>query len=299
MTGVWRHALILAQLLGLPFILPVERASAPRSSQAGRDNAVPNPETFPQFIEAARRNAMGYLQALPDFICTQTTRRYLRSGQRSARRDMMPGEEWRLEDDIVEELTYFDHKESYRLLRVDRRAGAFMNPEGRPGSSSTGEFASMLASLFNPASRAVFELEKAETIKGRRTVRAGYRVEQANSDRELRFLLEGNLLRTIKVAYRGRCWLDAATAQVVRLDLESVGIPPDFPIARSSAALEYGLVNIGGREFWLPVRAESLLATSSSRELPEHERLRDSRNVIEFKNYRRFGTDVKIQYPPP
>ncbi len=106
-------------------------------------------------------------------------------------------------------------------------------------------------------------------------------------------------MRSMRVAYRGRCWLDAATGQVVRLELEAVGIPPDFPISQSSTVVEYGPVEIAGKKCWLPVRAETRLATSSSRELPEHERLRDSRNVIEFRDYRRFGADVKIQYLPP
>ncbi len=297
-----RSVSLLTLLATLPFHFPgvlVFAESAPPSPQAAADASVPTRETFPQFMEAARQNAIRYLQELPDFICTQTTRRYLRTRQRPGRSGFMPGGRWTLEDQIVEELTYFDHKESYKLLKVDRRTGAFMRPAGRPGSSSTGEFASLLASLFNPASRAAFEMEKVEKIKGRKVVRATYKVEQANSDRELKFLLEGDLMRSMKVAYRGRCWLDVATTQVVRVELESVDIPSDFPIARSSTALEYGLVDIAGREFWLPVRAESRLATSSSRDLPEHERLRESRNVIEFRDYHKFGSGVRIQYPPP
>jgi hypothetical protein len=81
--------------------------------------------------------------------------------------------------------------------------------------------------------------------------------------------------------------------------LEAAEIPPDYPIARSSTAVEYGPVDIADKRCWLPLRAENRLATSTSRDLPEHEKLRKSRNVIEFHDYRRFGADVKIQYLPP
>jgi hypothetical protein len=250
-------------------------------------------------MEAAGRKALSYVQELPDFVCIQTTKRFIRVPRRMSPTGALPEEHWNLEDQITEELTYNDHRESYKLLKADRHEGAFMSPDARRGSSSTGEYASILESLFRPASHARFQMEGIEKIKGRKTVRTKFRVEQANSDRDLKYLLEGTPMRSIQVAYGGRCWLDAATGQVVRLELEAVEIPPDFPIAQSSTVVEYGAVEIAGKRCWLPVRAETRLATSRSRDLPEHERLRDSRNVIEFRDYRRFGADVKIEYLAP
>ena len=269
-----------------------------RPSEATSDAPVPTRETFPQFIEAARQKAIKYVQELPNFICVQITKRYIRSPQRLSRTGMMQAEQWVLEDEITEELTYNDQKESYRLLKLDRRTGAFMSSEARRGSTSTGEFASVLGLLFQPASQAWFQMEGVEKISGRKTVRTRYQVEQVNSARELNYFLEGNLMRSVKVAYRGRCWLEAATGQVVRLELETVDIPVHFPIARSSLTIDYGPVDIAGTRAWLPVRAETWLATSTSKDLPEHEKLRESHNVIVFRDYHRFGSDVKIQYPP-
>jgi len=304
MVKPWRSALIHTLLLAVAAHFPGARSFAQSlpsspSSQITSNPSVPTKETFPQFVEMARQKAIKYVQEMPNFICIQTTKRYLRIPQRPSRTGIMPGEQWALEDQIIEELTYFNQKEFYRLLKMERRAGAALSTEASRGSRSTGEYASLLASLFQPASRAYFQMEGVEKISGRKTVRARYRVEQANSDRELKFFLEGNLMRSIKVAYRGRCWLDMGSGQAVRLELEAIAIPADFPIARSSTTVDYGLVDIAGTKFWLPVRAEAQLATSSSKDLPEHEKLRESRNVLEFRDYHRFGADVRILYPPP
>ncbi len=259
---------------------------------------IPTRESFPKFIETARQRALQYVREIPDFVCTQITKRYIRTPQKTSRTGIMERESWVLEDQITEEVSYFDHKESYRLLKMDRRAGTPMSPEARRGATSTGEYASELALLFQPATRARFEMEGIEKISGRKAVRARYRVEQANSESELKYLLEGNLIQSIKVDYRGRCWLDAVSGQIVRLQMEAVDIPSDFAIALSNMSVDYGPIDIAGSTFWLPIRAETHLATSNSKDLPEHERLRESRNVIKFENYHKFGTDVKIVYPP-
>jgi hypothetical protein len=46
------------------------------------------------------------------------------------------------------------------------------------------------------------------------------------------------------------------------------------------------LADIGGKKYWLPVRAEVLLVEGGSK--------LQTRNVIEFKRYRKFEAEVKI-----
>ncbi len=303
MTGaffrVLSASLLLAFTVRTSSALQLRQSLPPDpTSDAASGFSLPTKETFLEFIEAVRQKVLRHVQEMPDFVCTQLTKRYIRLPQRSSRTGIMAEEQWTLEDQITEELTYFDHKESYRLLRLDRRAGTGASPEARRGASSTGEYASVLALLFQPDTRARFEMEGIEKINGKKVVRARYKVEQVNSQRELTYLLEGKLMRSIKVAYRGRCWLGTESGQVVRLQLEAVDIPSDFPIARATMSVDYGPIDVAGTLSWLPIRAETQLATSASKDLPEHEKLRGSRNVIEFKDYHKFGTDVKILYPP-
>ncbi len=92
--------------------------------------------------------------------------------------------------------------------------------------------------------------------------------------------------QAVVTPYRGRCWIDPTSLQVVKIEERAFRIPPAFPITRSEGSTEYSLVEIAGREHWLPVRAEVLLEHRSARV--------HSKNVIEFKRYRKFGSDVKI-----
>ena len=86
--------------------------------------------------------------------------------------------------------------------------------------------------------------------------------------------------------YRGRCWIDPDSLQVVQIKERAYRIPETFPGTRSEGSTEYNRVKIMGQSHWLPVRAEVLMENRSAR--------LHTRNVIQFKQYRKFGSDVKF-----
>src|SRR5262245_11717245 len=225
-----------------------------------------------KFLEQVRAKAIAYTDDLPNFICTQVT-------QRSAR--YFPGG-WRSLDNYVAELSYFDKKEHYKILTVANQATSTATIENLSGTRSTGQIVSSMRSLFEPATNAVFRLEGREQTGGRETIRVGYQVARETSSRTINY----NNERTIVTAYRGRCWIDPESLQIVRLEDKAINIPPDFPITRSDGATDYDLADIGGRKYWLPVRAEVLLVEGGSK--------LHTRNVIEFKRYRKFEAEVRI-----
>jgi len=227
---------------------------------------------WPKFLEHVRAKAIAYTDELPNFICTQVT-------QRSAR--YFPGG-WRSVDNFVAELSYFDRKEHYKILTVANQATTTATIENLSGTRSTGEFGTSMRSLFEPATKAAFRLEGREQTNGRETIRLGYQVARETSSRSINY----NNERTIVTAYRGRCWIDPESFQVVRLEDKAINIPPDFPITRSDGATEYDLADIGGKKYWLPVRAEVLLVEGGAK--------LHTRNVIEFKRYRKFEAEVRI-----
>jgi hypothetical protein len=97
------------------------------------------------------------------------------------------------------------------------------------------------------------------------------------------------------VAYRGLVWFEIASGQVIRLQFETLNLPTDFPIARSAWAIDYDVVGIGPEEYRLPVRAEVQSVTSSCKDLLPAEKNHHTRNVIEFKQYHKFETEVKVR----
>ncbi len=319
MTKAWQSALVASLLLGTAIVCRYTPMQAQSSA------ALPQPETkpvkftlteenWPQFLEVARSKALLYVNELPDFTCIQATRRYagrtievsLPSGvslSSEGRGQLGQGDQWRdgvqwiLQDEIIQEVIFSNHQEHYKLVQEARIPTTLPLSRGRQDLTSAGEFGSTLKSLFDPGTKADFGLEKLEKIRGRKAARAKFEVSLGNSDREIAFWGgAGEEVKsfTIKVAYRGQVWFDLASGQVVRLQFEALKLPPDFPIAQSIWAIDYDLVGIGGKKYWLPVRAELQTSTSSCKYLPPSGRNRQARNLIEFKEYHKFATEVKI-----
>jgi hypothetical protein len=78
--------------------------------------------------------------------------------------------------------------------------------------------------------------------------------------------------------------------QLVRLEYKALDIPKGFPIMQSEGSTDYELTDIEGNKYWLPIHAEVLLMV----DLPDREGRVHTRNVIEFKQYRKFEAEVRI-----
>jgi hypothetical protein len=268
-------------------------------------------EDWPQFLATARDKALLYAAGLPNFTCIQTTRCYagqtrqlsfptgvsVASGTgRQIGPGLQQGEglQWILQDEIVQEVIYSNQQEHYKLLKRAHPSPATSEVQ-QGGLISTGEFGSTLKSLFDPASKADFWFEKIEKIRRWKSARAKFQVSQENSDREIVYGAESDTeARSLRVAYGGLVWFEIASGQVIRLQFETLNLPTDFPIAHSAWAIDYDVVGIGPEEYRLPVRAEVQSVTSSCKDLLPTEKNRHTRNVIEFKQYHKFETEVKV-----
>lgn len=259
-----------------PAATPPATAATEPATTPGR-SGLPDRETWPQFLEQVRSTAMAYTENLPNFICTQITQRYLRR---------LPKTGWVRVDNFVAELTYYDKQEHYKLVSVGNRSAASdATLESLKGTTSTGEFGSSLNYLFDPATGTQFRFEGIDHSRGSPTVRVGFRVPKDTSKRSIIFR-EGTTEVGVVTPYRGRCWIDPGSLQVVQIKERAYRIPETFPITRSEGSTQYDRVEIAEQQHWLPVRAEVLLENRSAR--------LHTRNVIQFKQYRRFGSEVKF-----
>jgi hypothetical protein len=238
---------------------------------------LPNNMNWVDFLSSVRSKAMEYTDNLPNFICTQITQRFLRR---------LPKKGWIRADNFVAELTYYDQTEHYKLLSVANRAAKTdATLESLGGTFSTGEFGSTLNYLFNPETKAVFRLEGVEKNQKSTAVRIGFKVPLDRSKRQIIFKSKDSE-QSVVTGYRGRCWIDSDSLQVIRIKEKAFKIPSDFPITRSEGGTVYDEVEIAGLKYWLPVRAEVLLENGTAK--------LHTKNVIEFKRYRKFGSDVKF-----
>ncbi|MGH9666113.1 MAG: hypothetical protein ACRD9L_16940, partial [Bryobacteraceae bacterium] len=141
----------------------LEQTSASQSAAAPPPAKViyvppPPPDSIQQkkVLQEATDFALNYNKTLPDYICTQVTRRYVDPRGRG----FIPI------DTIVEKLTYFEHKEDYKVVLVNSTPTEVKH-EQLGGASSSGEFGTMLNDIFDPKSKTTFDWERWGTLRKR------------------------------------------------------------------------------------------------------------------------------------
>ena len=237
-------------------------------------------------LEQARQTTLAAKGGMPDFVVKQLITRAYALGQTR---------NWQRRDNLTVAVSYRESQgEKYKLLRVngiaqqqdEQERGDYMQAGG---TSSSGEFVSMLVELFDPATQAEFKVVDTDTIRERRTIIYEYAVKKENSKQSLTVTDSALPSSSVIVAYRGRLWLDRETFRVLRNENISVDIPADFPITATNNIIDYDWVTISDKKYLLPIRAEVELTT-----LSRDERLFQTRNEIRFRDYQKFGTEVKI-----
>ena len=185
-----------------------------------------------------------------------------------------------LQDLISAEIIYEDGEESYRNVKINNRSTG-KHLQELEGSWSTGEFATSMLILFDPASKAQFSSRGSTNISGFRAEVYDFQVPSETSHWKLS---AGS--QTATPAYTGSVWVDPNTARVLRIEKQARNIPPAFPIDAVESAIDYSYVPVGGKSFLLPVHAESLGCQRGSSYC--------SHNIIDFRNYHEFKGDIRI-----
>jgi hypothetical protein len=236
----------------------------------------PSEEVQKSILADVRENALNYTDNLPNYLCTQVTKR---------RVDPTGSGNWRVADTILEHLSFFDHKESYKVIMVND------SPVTRPlqhdqlgGATSSGEFGSILHSIFAPEVQTEFGWARWATLRGQRTLvftfHTGvpmYSIRDEESKREVTTRTHGEVL------------VDQATRMVMRISMECEGIPADFPIQSVSVLLDYDFGEISGKQYLLPLHSS----------IRSREGRMAAWNEVSYVAYRKFGTESSITFDTP
>jgi hypothetical protein len=242
----------------------------------------PSSEEQAAIIAAAREYALNYSKSLPDFICTQVTRRYAAAPPGTRYGGSAGGDpSWYPLDTLTLKLSYFEQKEDYKLILVNNTVTT-QDYKTLGGATSTGDFGSLMREIFEPASQARFEWDHWGTLRGRRVMSFAYRVPQARSQWHINY----DRKMDIVPAYRGLVYIDKETRQITRVTLEAVDIPPSFPVRRAETILDYDFQEISGRTFLLPLKASTLMAADDYL----------TKNDAEFRVYRKYSAESDIKF---
>ncbi|HZT30645.1 MAG TPA: hypothetical protein VFA33_12210 [Bryobacteraceae bacterium] len=256
------------------------RAPAPEAPQpVVQPVPPPSPEEQQRVLQEVRENAQNYTRSLPDFICTQVTRRYY---------DPTGLEFWQHGDTLTTRLSYFEQKEDYKLILINNQT-TNRSYESLGGAISTGEFGSMLREIFEPRTQTRFQWNRWATLRAKRAHVFEYRVAQPNSEWSISYGEDRSL--RVMPGYHGLVYVERDTNMVLRVTLEAEDIPPSFPVQQAATTLDYDYSKIGDRSFLLPLKA--VVRMRSGKYL--------SRNDVEFRMYRKFSADATVTFdtPPP
>ncbi len=257
---------------------------------------LPTPADAAGFIEKSRARARETIEEMPDFVVKQLITRfgaYAGTGN------------WRPYDSLVIAVSYSTEKgEQYRVLAQNgapvqdaRTANSY---SGLEGATSGGEFVEDLAKIFKPESKTRFDLLTTDTVRGRRALVYEYTINiENNKDGGVGLKgAKGVIVSSAPAGEKGRIWIDRETHRVLRIEYQLTDIAPSFAVKAVTKSIDYDMVDISGEKYLLPIISDfrgTVQGTDSKRF--------ESRNVIRFKNYQKYGTDViavdEDSEPPP
>jgi hypothetical protein len=255
--------------------LPAAPALAPAPKVAAAPMAAPDAAQQKEILAAVTENALNYSDSLPNFICLQVTQRYVdRSGG---------GDHFVATDKIAERLSYFEHKEDYKVISVNDAPVTNRKHEQLGGATSSGEFGTMLREIFDPQSQTEFQWERWGKLRDHIMHVYSFRVRLENTQYHI---TAEEVKRTIPVGYHGLIYADRDSRSVMRITMEADDIPADFPIRSASETLDYDSIAISGEKFILPLKVEMQMRDGKS----------TMKNQAAFRLYNKFGADTSITF---
>lgn len=233
-------------------------------------------------IDKTRRKTLDAVGEMPDFVVKQQIQRseaYAGTGN------------FRNLDKLIVAVSYRSSgEESYKLLSINgalqANAESKRSYEEAGGTSSTGEFVTMLATIFKPESETEFTPVQTDLVRGRNTVIFDFSVERDKAKQQI--IAGGGYSQMTLTGMKGRIWIDRDEFRVLRVESEATEIPENFPIRTARRTIDYDWTTISDERYLLPLVSDVRLT------FREKSNVYESRNLIRFTNYQKFGTDIII-----
>lgn len=244
-------------------------------------NPVPPPSEaqIHDMIEGARQRALAWSDSLPNFMCLEVTDHSV---------DPRGEGEWQHKDTMVQLMRYIDHQESRTTIEMNGRKGAadsFGSSASLPTdvdfAHSNGEFGGMFRAVFDPSAQAKFTWKESDVLDGQPVQVFDYTVDTAHSS----FDVTGLNNTQHVVVFHGQVYLDPATHSIRRISINADDIPEMLHVRATSISVDYAWVTINNHDYLMPSRGGVSLREGKRQAVL---------NAFEFRNYRRFGSQVRI-----
>jgi len=243
---------------------------------------LPSPTEAASVLEKTRANTLALVDDMPDFVVKQLiTRSEAFAGTGN----------WRPYDNLIIAVSYSAEKgEQYKVLSKNGAPVDFQTSgsySGLDGATSGGEFVEDLRKIFKEDSKTKFEPESTDVVRGRKAIVYNYEIDIANN-KHGGVGLKGPVYRSSPAGEKGRIWIDRDNFRVIRIEYELTDIEPNFPVKAVTKTIDYDEVSIAGENYLLPVLSDFRGKVAGSGKLFEQ------RNLIRFRSYQKYGTEVTI-----
>jgi hypothetical protein len=249
-----------------------------------------NPESFvlpsekesSAAIEKARELTLQATEEMPDFIVKQVINRgvsYAGTNKFTPTDRLVVGVGYRA-----------NGQEEYKLISVNGIAQADVTGKGTydqaGGTTSSGEFVTVLETVFKPDSKTKFEVFNTDVLRGHRAI--VYKFDITRDLAKQQIVAYRNIEQQTIAGMRGKIWIDRDTFRVLRLESEATEIPDTFPVRAANRAIDYDWITINNTKYMLPQLSEVRLTMREQREVYE------TRNEIRFRDYQKYDVDIKV-----
>ncbi|MEZ5346390.1 MAG: hypothetical protein R2681_12640 [Pyrinomonadaceae bacterium] len=235
-----------------------------------------------ELLDRTRQNTLEAVEQMPDFVVKQRI-------QRSAA--YAGTNNFRSLDRLIVAVSYLAKgEEEYRVLSINGvRQDA---PKAKrdysevQGTSSTGEFVTVLATIFKRENETKFEVVDTDQIKDQRAVVYDFSITKDKAQQ--RITAQQMITESTITGMNGRIWIDRDKSRVLRIESYATEIPGDFPIQAAKRIIEYDWVKINDEDYLLPSLSDVRLTFRQRKDIFE------SRNLIAFQDYKKYGSEVII-----
>lgn len=255
---------------------------ANRRRQNPTTSQLPSTKESSEVLEKAREATLLAVSEMPDFLVKQVVLRSIGYAGTNKFTSL---------DRLVIAVGYrVAGNEEYRVLSVNgipqAESKEKMTYEEVGGTTSAGEFVTVLATIFKAESDTKFTVLDTDVIRGRRAIVYSFDIERDKAKQSI--VSVGTFADSTIAGMNGKVWIDRENHRVLRIQSIATEIPSDFPIRAASRNIDYDWVTINNQKYLLPSLSEVRLTARQQRELYE------TRNEIRFRDYRKFDVDIKI-----
>jgi hypothetical protein len=247
-------------------------------------------------IDAMIRYTSEYVASLPDFVCTREARQFLTglTARSSGVSTEMIGpdgipiiapnegsgaahKQWSAIGSYTAEAAYAGGADHYKVTQVDGKP-TMESFDKFDRKVSWGEFSGAVKEVFSSGTG--FEWDHWEVTGGKRSAVFTYSVDSAHSHYSI-------CCPPAVIAHRGFVYTDPQNGTVRRIIMYAAGLTKRSPITALGNVVDYGEVTIGDRSYLLPRTSVAYTRTRTA----------ESREEIDYRNYRKFGADTTVAFP--